>query len=99
MRTYTLLFSIAAHVCAACALLFTTVLATAELPAPHDASTFVNILAVPPPAAPPSARQPRVEPVPNPEAAPLTAPDGVHPEIDRPVPSDLAETDSKGLIG
>src|SRR4051794_8473998 len=98
MRTYTLLFSIAAHVCAACALLFTTVLATAELPAPHDASTFVDIVAEPP-APPPSARQPKVDPGPSPEAAPLTAPDGVHAEIERPMPSDLAEPDSNGGVG
>src|SRR4051812_44081921 len=98
MRTYTLLFSIAAHVCAACALLFTTVLATGALPAPHDASTFIDIVAVPPPAPPPAART-KVDPVPNPKAAPLAAPDGVHAEIERPVPSDLAEPDSRGVVG
>jgi protein TonB len=99
MRTYTLLFSIAAHACAACALLFTTVLATADLPAPHDASTFVNIVATPPPAPPPAARGPNVDPAPRSDAAPLAAPDGIRDEVDRLVPIDVAEANSNGVVG
>jgi len=98
MRTYTLLFSIVAHVCAACALLFTTVLATDELPVPRDESTFVNVVSVPPPSPPPAARS-RVEPVANPNAAPVAAPEGIHAEVERPTPLDLGERPPDGFVG
>lgn len=98
MRTYTLLFSIVAHVCVACALLFTTVLATDELPVPRDESTFVNVVSAPPPSPPPAAR-PRVQPQANPDAAPVAAPEGIHAEIERPAPVDIAEPPSDGVIG
>ena len=98
MRTYTLLFSIVAHVCAACALLFTTVLATGELPVPRDESTFVNVVSVPPPSPPPIAR-PRVEPMANPDAAPVAAPEGIHAEVDRPAPINIRETAPDGFVG
>jgi protein TonB len=54
---------------------------------------------VPPPAPPPPAGRPKVDPVPSPAAAPLAAPDGVHAEIERPAPSDVAEPDAKGVVG
>jgi len=98
MRTYTVLVSIVAHVCAACAIMFTTVLATGELPVPHDSSTFVNVV-VTPPAVPPPAARPRVEPVSNPDAAPLAAPEGVHAEVDRPRMTDIAEPVPDGFVG
>jgi protein TonB len=99
MRTYTLLFSIAAHVCAACAMLFTTVLATGEMPVPHDTSTFVNVVTALPPSVPPPAARPRVEPVVNPAAAPLEAPEGVHAEVERPLVIDTGEPVPDGVIG
>jgi protein TonB len=99
MRTYTLLFSIVAHACAACAMLFTTVLATGELPVPRDESTFVNVVTAPPPTVPPPAARPRVEPVVNPSLAPLSAPEGVRPEPDRPVVVDAGEPPLIGVIG
>jgi protein TonB len=98
MRTYTLIVSIVAHVCAACALLFTTVLATDAFPTPHDASTFVSIVTTPPPVAPPPAR-PRVEPVANRHRAPLEAPEGLRAEVERPAPIDIGDTVSDGIIG
>jgi len=98
MRTYTLLFSVMAHVCAACALLFTTVLATDELPVPRDASTFVNVIAAPLPSPQPVARPP-VEPRVNPTAAPVAAPEGIHAEAERPAPIDLGEPAPAGVVG
>ena len=97
MRTYTLIASIVAHACAACALLFTTVLATAELPSPRDAATFVNVIAAPPPRAAPPLRA-RAVPAPNPDAAPLTSPDGVRAEVERPVPTDAGEPVPDGVM-
>ena len=97
MRTYTFLFSIVAHVCAACALLFTTVLATGELPVPRDESTFVNVVSAPPPSPPPAAR-PLAEPAASPDGAPVAAPEGIHAEVERPVPVDIGEPVA-GVIG
>jgi periplasmic protein TonB len=98
MRTYTLVFSIVAHVCAACAVLFTTVLATDELPTPRDGAVFVTVATSPPPAPPPAPR-PRADPVIKTDAAPTIAPDGVRPEIERPpiAPFDAAAPD--GVVG
>jgi protein TonB len=100
MRTYTLVFSIAAHVCVACAVLFTTVLATGELPVPREGAVFVAVAPPPAPAVPPPP-PPRVhvEPVVNASAAPTEAPDGVKPEIDLPIPVDLGDPPPVGVIG
>ena len=97
MRTYTLIFSIVAHVLAACALLFTTVLATAELPTPRDGATFVNVVASPRSAPPPPARL-RVEAPAAPETAPLEAPVGLHAEVERPLPIDAFNTAPTGGV-
>lgn len=91
MRTYTIVVSIAAHVCTACALLFTTVLATDELPTPHDASTFVNVVTVAPAAVPPPSRLRRVEPAPTAVLIPLAAPEGIHMETVLPATDVLLE--------
>ncbi len=99
MRTYTLIVSIVAHVCVACALLFTTVLATDELPAPHDASTFVNVVSVVPAAVPPPARPRPVAPVSTAALAPLTAPEGIHTETEPPAPDGLLEPIPNGVLG
>lgn len=89
MRKYTLLFSIVAHVCAASAVIFTTVLATGELPVPRDAMVFTTV-AAPMPSPPPAAR-PRPEPIVNPSAAPTEAPEGVKPEPERPLLVDVGD--------
>jgi protein TonB len=80
MRTCTLIFSIVVHALVACTLLFTTVLATDELPVPHDASTFVNVVAVAPQDVPPPARRQPIVSMQS-TAAPTSAPDGVVPEV------------------
>jgi len=98
MRKYTLLFSILAHAGAACAVLFTTVLATGELPVPRDGSVFVSITPPPPPAVPPAPR-PHVEPVVENHAAPIGAPEGIRPEVERPLLSDIAEPVPEGVVG
>jgi len=98
MRTCTLIASIVAHACAACALVFTTVLATDELPSPRDAATFVNVIAAPPPTVPPPVRA-RAQPAPNRDTAPLAAPDGVRPEVERPLLTDVGEPVPDGVIG
>lgn len=99
MRTYTILVSIAAHVCAASALLFTTVLATAELPAPHDASTFVNVVTVVPAAVPPPSRPRPVEHAPTNALAPFAAPEGIHTETELLTPDVLLEPIPAGVVG
>jgi periplasmic protein TonB len=87
MRTYTLVASIVAHVTVACAVLFSTVIATNELPEPSRASVFIEVIAVPPP--PRSApRPPVVQSAPTAVVA-LVAPIGVHPEVDRPAVPDV----------
>jgi protein TonB len=96
MRTYTLVFSIAMHVAVAATVLFTTVLATDELPSPNEASTFVNVVASSPPSVPPPAKPRPVEVV-HPDAAPVTAPEGISTEIERALP-DVFETAAGPVI-
>ena len=91
MRTYTLVASIVGHVTVACAVLFSTVIATDELPEPRRASVFVEVMSVPPPTPPPAPRPRVVEAAPT-AVVPLDAPVGVHPEIDRPAVPDVADT-------
>ena len=98
MRTCTLIVSIVAHMCAACALLFTTVLATDELPAPHDASTFVNVVPVAPPVVAPPAPRRRVEAVSTAAPIPFTAPEGIHVETAPPVPDALLDPAPDGVV-
>ena len=98
MRKYTLLFSILAHAGAAGAVLFTTVLATTDLPVPRDGSVFVNVVPSPPPAVPPAPR-PHVEPSVESHAAPISAPEGIRPEPERPLLSEIAEPVPEGLVG
>jgi len=98
MRTYTLIASIAAHVCAACALLFTTVLATDELPPPREAATFVTVTPAPMPTVPPPAARATVDRMQHPAAAPLTAPDGVRADVKGLLPVDAGERVPDGVI-
>jgi protein TonB len=98
MRTCTLLFSIVAHVCAACALLFTTVLASDQLPMPRDVSTFVNVVTAAPPVPPPALR-PRAPLPTNPQLAPISAPEGIRDEPEPPIPFDVAEPPLDGVVG
>jgi len=98
MRTYTLIASIAAHVCAASVVLFTTVLATEELPSPRDGATFVNVVAPPPPSVRSQAR-PRAEPPAGVSFDPLSAPDRVRADTESPVPSDTGESVPDGVFG
>src|SRR5688572_16080581 len=88
MRTYTLVASIVAHVTVACAVLFSTVIATDELPEPRRTSVFVEVMSVPSPTPPPAARPRVVQPA-STAVVPLGAPIGVHPEIDRPAVPDV----------
>jgi len=59
MRTYTFVFSTLVHAAVACVALFSTVLATDELPEPRRASVFVQVFA-PPSRVPPPAVRPKV---------------------------------------
>jgi protein TonB len=97
MRTYTLVFSIVVHAAVACAALFSTVLATDELPEPRRASVFVEVFSTPPPTPPP-ARDRVVPPAPV-AAIPVEAPVGIQPEIERPVILDAFEVVPNGVIG
>jgi periplasmic protein TonB len=98
MRTYTLVFSIVVHATLACVLLFSTVLATDELPEPRRASVFVEVFSTPPPSPPPPVRP--VAPRPAAVATvPLVAPTGVQPETERPILSDTFAITPGSVIG
>ena len=86
MRTYTLLFSIAAHASALVAIVVTSLTASDLLPAVRRGVDFVEVRAVTPPAPPrPRARQesgPRIQPA----LVPIEAPQGIHEEQPLPPP-------------
>ena len=88
MRKYTLVFSIAAHVVAACGLIIAPLLATDVLPEPRRATEFIQVVPIAPPAPPPPRlARPSAAPA-NPAAAPLVAPDAIQPE---PPPAPIAD--------
>jgi protein TonB len=84
MRTYTILFSIAAHTLALFAIVVITVTATDVRPDPRRASEVVIVRAEPPkpPPVAPRARPP-VASAPSRDAAPIDAPRGIEPEPPR----------------
>jgi periplasmic protein TonB len=98
MRTYTLVFSIVVHAAVACTMLFSTVLATDELPEPRRASVFVDVFPTPLPSPPPV--RPRVV-QPSPVAViPTEAPVGIQPELERPLALDAFEVPpTDGVVG
>jgi periplasmic protein TonB len=98
MRTYTLVFSIVAHVTIACAALFSTVLATDELPEPRRASVFVEVFSSPTPPPPPPAPVRVTQPTPTP-GIPFEAPEGVHAEVEQPLIADLVDDVPTSVIG
>ena len=98
MRTYTLVFSIVVHAAVAGMVLFSTVLATDELPEPRRASVFVDVFPTPAPSPPPPVRARVVPPAPV-VAIPLEAPTGVQPEREAPVGLDVFEAPPDGVIG
>ena len=97
MRTYTLVFSTVVHAAVACVALFSTVLATDELPDPRRASVFVQVFA-PPPRVPTPAARPKVTAPAAVESVPLEAPSGFHPEPDQPLVPDTFEPAPDGVL-
>jgi protein TonB len=83
MRTYTLLFSIAAHALIAIAVVGATLIATDVLPEPRRASEVLVVTAAVPRVPSPtrhSTAQSRSAPAVSEHVAPLTAAEGVRPE-------------------
>jgi periplasmic protein TonB len=99
MRTYTIALSIVVHVIAACAALIVPLLATDELPAPRTATEFIEVVPPPQPPPPPPARVSATRTVEQPraDAAPLTIPDGIEPEVIAPPSTDSAPVDG-GIV-
>lgn len=83
MRTYTILFSIAAHVIAVIAFVTSTVLATGTLPEPRRATEFIIVRPDVPTVPPPPPRRAVVRPPVSADTAPIEAPVGVHQEPPR----------------
>ena len=78
-------------------MLFSTVLATDELPEPRRASVFVEVFSTPPPP-PPSVRTRVVRPAPV-AGVPIEAPEGFQHEIERAVVLEGFEAPPNGVIG
>jgi periplasmic protein TonB len=99
MRTYTIALSIVVHVIAACAAVIVPLLATDDLPAPRTATEFIEVVPPPQPPPPPPARVSATRTVDQPraDAAPLTVPDGIEPEVIAPPSTDSAPVDG-GII-
>ena len=95
MKKYTLVFSIAAHVIGACALVIVPLLADDVLPQPRRATEFIQVVPLAPPAPePPHVARPIVADA-NPAAAPLVTPDAIEPEPPR---APIADTPSN-IVG
>lgn len=100
MRIYTLTLSIVVHLAAVFALVVVPLVATDVLPDPRRAFEFVMVTPLVVPSPPPPAR-PRTEASPAPassDAAPLSAPEGMQPEVVRP-PTDIVEVDRSVVPG
>lgn len=80
MRTYTILFSIAAHTLAVLSFVVITVSATDVLPEPRRAFEILVVRPALPKAPPPARRSGQPMPRASADAAPLQAPDAVRPE-------------------
>jgi protein TonB len=78
MRTYTLLFSIAAHTLAAAAIIVATLTATDVLPAPRRSVDWIEVIAPNPP--PPQMPRQRQRSAPATAPIPLEAPTGIREE-------------------
>jgi periplasmic protein TonB len=101
MRTYTLLFSIAAHTIALAAIVVATLTATDILPAPRRAVDWIEVMPPVPPPAPPVRRLRTATPA---TPIPLEAPTGIRnepvedvPDIDLPVSTGVIATDTIGV--
>jgi periplasmic protein TonB len=101
MRTYTLLFSIAAHTIALAAIVVATLTATDILPAPRRAVDWIEVMPPVPPPAPPVRRMRTETPA---APIPLEAPTGILsepaedvPDIDVPVSTGIIATDTIGV--
>jgi periplasmic protein TonB len=80
MRTYTLVFSIVAHMIAVGALIIAPALATDDLPEPYRTTAFVLVRAELPPPVPPIRRaRPDTPPAPS-DPVPLVEPVDIRPE-------------------
>jgi protein TonB len=99
MRTYTIALSIVVHVIAACAAVIVPLFAADELPAPRTATEFIEVVPPPQPPPPPPARVSATRTVDQPraDAAPLTVPDGIEPEVVAPPSTDSAPVEG-GII-
>lgn len=80
MRTYTLVFSIVAHVIAVGALIIAPALATDDLPEPYRTTAFVLVRAEMPQPPPPIRRTRPDTPSAPPNSAPLVEPADILPE-------------------
>ena len=77
-RSYTLVFSVIAHIAVVAAVYIAPAFATDELPEPPRTTSFIIVKPVMP--DPPPLRGKREVPAPSRDAAPLEPPDGVRPE-------------------
>jgi len=80
---YTVPLSLAAHAAAILAIVAATILGPVVLPGLASSDLIFDVTVIPPPPPPPAPRAPSSEPpeaLPNPNAAPTEAPDGVAPE-------------------
>jgi periplasmic protein TonB len=81
MRPYTIACSIVAHAIAVCAAIIAPLLATDELPAPRTVTEFVLVTPVPPPPPPAPRATAKPAAAARADAAPLSVPDGIAPEL------------------
>jgi protein TonB len=80
MRTYTLAFSIVAHLVGVAVLVVAPLFATGELPDPHIAIPYIQVVPTPMPPPPAIQRSTGAQTQSKPDAAPVVAPTGFKPE-------------------
>jgi periplasmic protein TonB len=98
MRTCTITLSIVVHAIAVCAAVIAPLLASDELPAPRTATEFIQVVALPeaPPPPPRASTHAKID-VPQTDAAPVAAPNGISPEPAVEPPTDVFGSDA-GVI-
>jgi periplasmic protein TonB len=101
MRTYTLAFSIVAHLLVVAILVVTPIVANGDLPEPRRAFDFITVRPAEPPPPPPAPRR-RDSDRPaaaNRAAAPIVAPDTIAKETSIEEPERLPSDGELGVIG
>jgi protein TonB len=97
MRKYTLVFSVAAHIVGACAVVIVPLFANDVLPDPRHSTEFIRVVPFEPPKVqPPPVARPLVAAA-DPSAAPLVAPSTIAPEPAMS-PNDAAPLTGVGAI-